>query len=208
MDGQRAQLPRPTNTVVAYRTPGTPYQWQERAPLYRPRGGADDCAGGFYLSIFLNFTHPFSRESGLTGFAQGLVHQFQGAPTALQLFFSSHILTLFTLLAVAYPQSPLPLRRTSAIRHHEHDQAWSLTDLAKYTKTYHAQNSAPSQTFTTSFTASRRSPKASLPTTHTRAFSVPIGIATTRGDGGTPTTANSAPHAKIGVPTRMAGDIE
>ena len=74
----------------------------------------------------------------------------------------------------------------------------SCRSSKKYTTIlYRAQNSAPSQTLyyrlplitqpqPTKFTRLRSS-------THTRAVSVPVGIATTRGDGVVPVTANLAP---------------
>ena len=100
----------------------------------------------FYLLISL-FTHPFSKESGLTGFAQGL-----GTPVSRCAYDSSTLLPfsridsfhplsccLSTISALNDFASPT----ASATRHHEHDQAWILADLKRSTQQYTAPRTLP-----------------------------------------------------------------
>src|SRR5258706_164041 len=58
---------------------------------------------GHVRVIYVYFQSPVQWRSVLTGFAQAPHTQSQGAHAALGLFFSSHIFTPFSLLAVAYP---------------------------------------------------------------------------------------------------------
>ena len=101
-----------------------------RAPLYHSQVPLTIVCVVFILFYF--FAHPFSRESGLTGFAQGLRTPVSGCADSSSLL---TYLTLFTLLAVPCTQSPLsttlPLM-ASATRHHGHGQAWVAADPVKY----------------------------------------------------------------------------
>ena len=112
-----------------WRTPGTPYQWQKRTIVSFP-SGADDRACGLSFFYFI-FAHPFSRE---------WVDWIRaGAPypslRVRRLFFLVHISNSFhpfncylhTISTLNDSAPPM----ASAIRHHEHDLAWVLANLAK-----------------------------------------------------------------------------
>ena len=166
---------------------------ETRAIVSSP-SGADNCARGSYLLLFHVSLTCSVEKVGWLDSRRGPVHQSQGAPIHL-LFshadslhpFSCFLPTISTLNDFASPTA-------SATRYHERDQSNKKTQHHSSLGTLPFPDPLfPASDRTADHPTLAYQAHPPTPVDHTHAVSVPVGIATTRGDGVTPTTANSAP---------------